>query len=263
MPPRPKRPNGLTGRRLRCLAIVLVIAGFGCAKDPAVPDDAAALRHDVFVEAIAPGVWRHVSYREFSGRPFASNGLIVDAGGRALVVDTAWNDTQTATVLDWAGREVGPVSAVVMTHAHDDRVGGIAEVHRRGIESVALEATAMLAVEDGWPSPTLPVASGFSLSRFGVDGELFFPGAGHSPDNAVVYLEDAQTLAGTCMVRALEAGSLGNLADANVEAWPASVRAIVARYPDVRLVVPGHGTPGDATLLAHTLELLEARTEKP
>jgi metallo-beta-lactamase class B len=204
-----------------------------------------------------PGVWRHVSYLWFPAGPVASNGLVVQTSTGALVIDTAWDPEQTAEVLRWAERQVGQVVAVVITHAHDDRLGGIEAVHERGIESVAISRTAELAQRDGWPSPTRIVPSGFSLAGYGIAGELFFPGAGHSADNAVVYLEEASVLAGTCMVRSLEAESLGSLNDADLEGWPNSVRAVQVRYPEVGTVVPGHGRPGDARLLAHTLSLLE------
>ncbi|MCG8588674.1 MAG: subclass B1 metallo-beta-lactamase [Proteobacteria bacterium] len=246
---------------MRTLLAVFLLLSVGCRGLPEPPPDAFELSRDVFVQPVVPGAWRHVSYRRFPTGMFPSNGLVVRTSEGALVVDTAWNPAQTAKILDWAERQVGPVAAVLITHAHDDRLGGIEAVHERGIESVALSLTAELARRDGWPAPTRIVPSGFSLEPYGIAGEFFFPGAGHSPDNAVVYFEDAAVLAGTCMIRSERAETLGNLGDANVTSWPDAVRAIRDRYPRVEVVVPGHGPLGNAQLLVHTLRLLEA--ERP
>ncbi|MGA2447695.1 MAG: hypothetical protein ABTD50_03350 [Polyangiaceae bacterium] len=60
------------------------------------------------------------------------------------------------------------------------------------------------------------------------------------------------------MVRAVNAATLGNVADADLAAWPASARGVIARYADAARVVPGHGATGGTELLTHTLALAEA-----
>jgi metallo-beta-lactamase class B len=74
----------------------------------------------------------------------------------------------------------------------------------------------------------------------------------------VVWLPDEQVLFGTCMVREQAGTSVGNLADASLETWEAALAAVRARVPAPRVVVPGHGEPGDAGLLDHTLALVRA-----
>jgi metallo-beta-lactamase class B len=224
---------------------------------PSVPNGAIALRSHVYIQAVVPGVWRHVSYHRFSGVGYIpSNGLIVEGEKGALVVDTAWNPEQTAALLDWVQVNVGRINSVVITHAHDDRLGGLAEIQRRGIPSYALAETVQLATQDGWPPIGHGVTSPFALDSLGVSGELFFPGSGHTADNAAVWLRETRVLAGGCLVRATAATSMGNTSEADVENWPRAVIALQQRYPDVRIVVPGHGDPGGPELLSHTRELL-------
>jgi len=245
------------------LFLALTLTSLACAKPPAPPAAASQLDHGVFVEPLVPGVWRHVSYRHFVGAgPIPSNGLIVRLDdGKVLLIDTAWNDEQTSVILDWVEAHVGRVSTLVITHAHDDRMGGIAESHRREIESIAFEGTRVEARRQGWPEIERGVGSGFRLESLGIPGEIFYPGPGHSRDNIVVHLEDRRVLAGTCMIRTGSAQSLGSTAVADMAAWPDSVRAIAVRYPSVEVVVPGHGDPGGPELIGHTLELLEAYEE--
>ena len=88
--------------------------------------------------------------------------------------------------------------------------------------------------------------------------EVFYPGAGHTPDNVVVAVPRAGILFGGCLIRPAGAQNLGNTTDADVAAWADSVRAAAARYPAARLVVPSHGVPGGRGLLDHTIALADA-----
>jgi metallo-beta-lactamase class B len=238
----------------------LIIAALllSCASDPLpIPQDAKPLQPDVYVQSIGPGIWRHVSYRRFPTLgSVPSNGLVVTSPKGVLLVDTAWDPEQTARILDWVEENLGNINVLVVTHAHDDRLGGLAEVHRRRIPSYALAETVELAAEHGEPPIEHAVASAFSLERFGVLGELFFPGPGHTVDNATVWLQEPQVLAGGCLVRASAATTMGNTSEADLDGWPRAIAALQERYPDARIVVPGHGEPGGPELLAHTRELL-------
>jgi glyoxylase-like metal-dependent hydrolase (beta-lactamase superfamily II) len=90
-----------------------------------------------------------------------------------------------------------------------------------------------------------------------LDLELFYPGAGHAPDNIVVHVREEHLLFGGCLVRAGETKGLGNLEDADLPAWPATMDRVMERYGSARTVVPGHGRSGDASLLLHTRTLAE------
>ena len=52
----------------------------------------------------------------------------------------------------------------------------------------------------------------------------------------------------------------GNIADADLEAWPRAVTSLLAL--PVAVVIPGHGDRTDAGLIQHTLDVL-ARTPRP
>lgn len=244
-------------RRIGLFAAASVVTLSCMSGPPAAPPGAIALRPDVYVQTIVPGVLRHVSYRYFPELgQVPSNGLVVHGASGALIVDTAWNSEQTAAVLSWVESNVGPIRAVVVTHAHDDRLGGIAEVQRREIPSYALAETVRLAAQHDWPPIEHGVTSPFALDSLGVSGELFFPGAGHTTDNSTVWLRATRVLAGGCLVRASASTTMGNTSEGDLEGWPQAIATLQQRYPDVRVVVPGHGEPGGRDLLAHTRELL-------
>lgn len=230
------------------------------AADGATASGVTWLRSDLQVRELSPTVLLHTTWKLLPelGR-FPSNGLVVLGAREALLVDTAWTEEATVALLDHVERaRRRRVTHLVVTHSHDDRVAGVAEARRRGVEVHALGLTAGRMAAAGYPPPDVTFERDAVLELDGVRAEVFFPGAAHAPDNVVVYLPASRTLAGSCMIRAADAASLGYLGEASLTTWGDAVRAVRARFPDVARVVPGHGEPGGAALLGHTLALVAA-----
>ena len=78
--------------------------------------------------------------------------MIVRDGGRVLVVDTAWTDDQTAQILNWIKQEINlPVALAVVTHAHQDKMGGMdARCMRRGLRLMPMRCRTSLPRKRGW-----------------------------------------------------------------------------------------------------------------
>lgn len=249
----------MTARRYLLNSTWLLFAGLtGCISTSAgepVPHPVPA-KQGVEFKAIAAGVWTHTSYRHLPDYgPVPSNGLVIDGRDGAVIVDTAWTPEQTVELLDWVEANVGKVRAVIVTHWHADRTGGLSEVHRRQIPSFGFSRTVEQARTHSVIPPTSPFSGVLDLHAVGVTGEVFFPGAGHSVDNVVVWLSDARVLFGGCLVRSAAAKNMGNTLDADLDSWPSAIERLQSRYSDVSIVIPGHGPPGDARLLAHTASL--------
>ncbi len=241
----------------------------GCAATPVQPDVsrghptvADVPLGEVRLRQIHPDVWIHVSTWQFEdGSVYPMNGLIVRDGDALLLVDTAWGEAATAALLTAIEKEIGlPVRRAVVTHFHDDRVSGAGVLESHGVAVHATPYTRQLAAAEGnaVPSPTLMgLADAGSAVTIG-PVEVFYPGAGHAPDNLVVYVPEAAVLFGGCAIHEHARETAGNVADADLPAWPTSVRRIQARYPDAEVVIPGHGVPGGRNLLDHTVSVVEA-----
>ncbi|THH40649.1 subclass B1 metallo-beta-lactamase [Neolewinella litorea] len=210
------------------------------------------------IDRLTSGVFVHVSYLETEsfGR-VPCNGMVYASDGEAVVVDTPADRPGAEELLAWIDTALlAHPTAVVATHFHADCTGGLDAFHARRIPSYAHLRTLELAAARGEAVPR----HGFdSLLVLGVGSgtvENRYIGAGHTRDNIVTYLPGAEVLFGGCLIKADGAGK-GNLADADVDAWPTMVAAVRRAYPEVKWVIPGHGPVGDATLLDYTAQLFE------
>lgn len=217
------------------------------------------LGHDLQVRDLGDGLWLHVSSMEMPGFGLVpSNGLVIFGPAGAVLVDTPWTPEQTGALVAWIEHEQGShLVDVVVTHAHQDRTGGVAALPA-GARIHALAATVELASGLGRPFSADALGGQESMLLGGERVETFFPGAGHTADNLVVWLPERRLLFGGCFVKAAAAKDLGNVADADVASWSAAVARVRERYPDAAVVVPGHGELGGTELLSHTGELVEA-----
>jgi metallo-beta-lactamase class B VIM len=222
---------------------------------------------DLQVTPLADGVWLHTSWQVLpGGTRYPSNGLLVREGDSLALVDTAWGAQPTRDLLAWVERELKlPITRALVTHAHDDRMGGAPVLAERGIPCFSHPLTGALAAKQGWPRPT-PLAT---LSEAGATTnvgtvEVFYPGPAHTVDNLVVWIPRVKVLFGGCAVKELRSGTLGNVADADVAAWPQAIRRVQQRYAGAGiLVVPSHGEPGSPELLGHTLVLCDRQKPQP
>jgi metallo-beta-lactamase class B len=85
---------------------------------------------------------------------------------------------------------------------------------------------------------------------------LGFFGEGHTKDNTIAYFPNDNILFGGCLIKGVDAGK-GNLEDANLAAWSATVQNVKNNYPKVKTVIPGHGRLGGIELLDYTIQLFE------
>ncbi len=266
----------MTGLRLahRVIIATALIMMSGCnnpkAADPsasAAPNDTAFKKTEtetsITLNKLADGVWMHTSaYRFPGGSLIPSNGLAIIDGDGLILVDTAWTALGTVELARQLKAASGlDIKKVVITHFHSDRIAGVDWLEAQGAEIYTHPQTPALAAQAG---PPVPNSSVKELGKLGARVnlgpiEVGYPGSAHSPDNLVVYVKEAHILFGGCMIRAADSQKLGNLTDADLSHWPTSLQWVRAIYKDSQIVVPGHGNPGDKTLLSHTAALL-ART---
>lgn len=237
---------------------VACVVQYGCAAVAPTPTPAPAIE----LRALTDTVWLHTSYYTYpGGTRFPSNGLLVREGEALTLIDTAWGELATVALLEVIEQQVGlPVTGAVITHSHGDRIAGADVLESRGIAVQAHPLTRRLAIRSGVAVPD-GVLEGIERPGAAVRHgalEIYYPGAGHSADNIVVWLAEQRVLFGGCAVRAAASATAGNTADADLDGWLSALANIAVRYGSAVQVIPGHGEPGGPELLEHTATLVRA-----
>jgi metallo-beta-lactamase class B len=190
------------------------------------------------------------------------NGLIIaGTASGSTIVDTGNTREQGALLLTTAKRLTGQaVTQAIATHYHNDRTGGIEAMSAASIPVYAHPFSVGLAQAYNHPVPRAVKGLEKEPVKLG-DVELFYPGAGHTRDNITVWHEKSGVLFGGCLLRATTDKGIGNLADADLAAYPDTINRLANRYPNRRFTIPGHGSSaGDG--VEWTRQRVQAAIEK-
>lgn len=209
--------------------------------------------------SISENSFVHVSYLQTNDfGKVACNGMIYLKNNEAVVFDTPTDAQVSKELLHWMTEEKKAlIKAVVINHFHVDCLASLTTFHKAKIPSYANKETIALAKNDGVIVPQI----GFELQHeLEVGGEQIINrhfGEAHTKDNIISYIPSEELIFGGCQVKSLNA-SKGNLEDSNTDSWSNTVQNIKDHYPNLKVVVPGHGSFGSTELLDYTIELFKA-----
>jgi len=224
---------------------------------------AAAAQYHVDIAPLVDGLYLVHSYADYQGQRTESNSLLVASRQCVAMVDTAWSVAQTREVLAWVKATLHQkVKFAVITHAHADRIGGIDALRAANVPTFGDELTPAEARRNGFRSPDHLFRRQLALACGELTLDLFYPGPGHTRDNLAVYVRERKALYGGCFLKSADSTTLGNVADADLRAWPKSLDALEHRFPDAELVIPGHGSTAPGAI-AQTRKLLRDAPPQP
>ena len=264
------------------LTLILLV---GCAPKVETQPNNLPVDPETFIEIMPNLKARYIQEGVFvitHSFPWAANSLAVVMEDHLVLVDTPWTPAATQEMLTWLEAQVGPKEIVAInTHFHLDNLGGNQYLVKQGIPVYGSDLTVELLAERGqatldqtmqWlqaeedprfaqalvgqelvaPTEVFDIDDGLSLEFGDQSLEVYFPGPAHAPDNLVVYFPDRKILFGGCMIIGWD--SIGNTTDADLAAWPGTVRELEQFQFDI--LVPGHGERLDPSLVKHTLAIL-------
>ncbi len=171
---------------------------------------------------------------------FGSNCLFVLLpGNQGVLIDTPNETSGTRSLCEWIRNEFGDVQlTVINTGWHQDNLGGNEYLLSQKIPVYGPDLTATLISENKEALKELIL------------------------QNTVVYLHSKKILFGGCMILSMRHQRPGFTGHANMDEWPLSVEKVMQRFPRPHLVIPGHGPPGEASLLNHTVDILNRYNEE-
>lgn len=243
---------------LKTILILSLLFCFGCkSRYPQTTQVSEAFQ----VTRLSKNTWQHISYLETeTWGKVACNGLIFAKNGEAIVFDTPTTKEAAEELINFVKNNLkASIKAVVINHFHNDCLAQLPLFHETSIPSYAHKKTIKLAADNQFTVPKFGFDSVMNMQIGGEAVVNYYLGEAHTVDNIVSYIPSEKTLFGGCMVKAMNAGK-GHLADANITAWPETIKKVQNTFPNVKIVVPGHGPAGGPELLGFTVKLFE---EKP
>jgi metallo-beta-lactamase class B len=211
----------------------------------------------VELSKINDNIWVHTTYSNYNGSRTPSNGVIAVSSKGLVLIDTPWNNAQTKELIKLTKSVFKKdIVLAIITHAHEDRIGGIDTLIENKVDVRSSSLTVKEAEKNGFKKPEPKLDSDPKIAFGNISMDVLYPGEGHTVDNITVWFPQYKVLFGGCLIKSLESDNIGNIADANIKQWPFSVKKVLEKYPDAEIVIPGHGKWGNLELVNHTLELL-------
>jgi metallo-beta-lactamase class B len=238
---------------------LLLFGLFNIAGQGQVYHDTIKISKDLELLKISDNAYVHISYANLPeyGR-ISANGLIFINNKTAYLFDTPWTDSLTRTLVTFLESNMKlKIAGFVPNHWHNDCMGGLGYLQSRMIDSYANQMTIDIARSKKLPVP----AHGFKDSLQLFLGEkvidCYYLGAAHSLDNIIIWIPSEKILFPGCMIKSLSSVDLGNIADGDMNSYPKTIDKLILKFRNAKIVIPGHGQPGNSDLLMHTRDLLK------
>lgn len=238
----------------------VIVLNCGSQKLDAFKSKEVYKSNDLVITQISENSFVHTSFlqtNDFGNVP--CNGLIVRDNNEVIIFDTPTNNNSSKELIKWINETLHcKINAIIPTHFHDDCLGGLKAFEEDHIPSYANVKTIELAKENNLLVPNNGFTDTLTLKVGDKIVTVKFFGEGHTKDNVVGYFPSENLMFGGCLIKELDAGK-GYLGDANIIDWSSTVERVKQEYPDVKIVVPGHGEYGDKKLLDYTINLFKAQ----
>lgn len=215
------------------------------------------------IQHLGGDLYVYTTYNTFKGKMYSANCIYLVTGKGVVVMDTPWDTTKYQPLLDTiAARHHQPVVLCIATHFHEDRTGWLNFLKDKGVKTYSSLQTYELCKENGLPQAAhyFTKDTVFRVGDYRI--RTFYAGAGHTVDNIVVWFGKDRVLYGGCLIKSAEATDLGNIADADVNAWPATIRKLQQRFPKPAYVIPGHDDWRKTGSIENTLRLLQQHKQR-
>jgi len=200
----------------------------------------------------------YTTYQPYKGDLVSANGLYVVTNNGVILVDTPWDTTQFQPLLDSIQiRHHQRVVLCVATHSHNDRTAGLEFYRKKGIQTFTSRQTDAICKKTGSKRAqfTFKNDTAFHVGQYSF--QTYYAGAAHTHDNIFIWFEKNKVLYGGCAIKSAEATDLGYIGEADVTAWPTTLKKVKQKFPTPAFIVPGHQDWNSLNSIDHTLDLLK------
>tara|TARA_R110002049_G_scaffold80951_8_gene205875 strand:+ start:336 stop:1142 length:807 start_codon:yes stop_codon:yes gene_type:complete len=215
---------------------------------------------NLLIKKLSNHVYKHISYLNTDDYgKVACNGMLVINNNESIIFDTPTDKNSSLELMNFLTHKLkSKIIAVIPTHFHEDCIGGIQVFEEQNILVYATTQTITLLKENGQkisnPIQEFNKTLTLDIGNKKVYAEYF--GQGHTKDNIIGYYPEEHAVFGGCLIKNV-GSSKGFLGDANTSEWSNTVQKIKLKYPEAKIVIPGHGKAGGTELLDYTIKLFE------
>jgi len=245
------------GRIMKNFAIGSFLFLFLSGASGQTPDRGLTISH------LTGDFYIYTTYGSYKGSPVPANSMYMVTSKGVVLFDTPWDSTQFQPLLDSIKmKHHQDVILCISTHFHEDRTAGLEFYRNMGIKTYTTEKTDSLSKLRNEKRAEFLIHGDTIFSVGQHIFQTFYGGPGHSPDNIVIWFPKEKVLYGGCLVKSTEAEDLGNLSDANVQAWTITIKNIQRKFGIPKYVIPGHLDWHNRESLTHTLNLIRQYEDK-
>ena len=171
----------------------------------------------------------YTTYNQYGENLIPANGMYLVTNSGVVMFDTPWDTTQFQPLLDSIkSRHNKNVVMAFATHWHDDKTAGLEYYRGQGIKTYTTALTDEFSKKNGKNRAEFLMAKDtvFKVGQYAF--ETYYPGEGHTKDNIIVWFEKEKILYGGCLIKGVEDETLGNLSDANVLEYVATLKKVLS-----------------------------------
>ncbi len=198
------------------------------------------------------------TYNLWKGNPVGANGMYLVTNEGVVLFDSPWDTTQFQPLLDsLQAKHNKKVVICIATHSHKDKTAGLEFLKERGVKTFTSKLTDDISKLKGEKRAEFLLEKDTIFSVGQYKFQVHYPGQGHTSDNIVAWFEKEKVLYGGCLVKSVEATDLGNVEEANVQEWPATIKNLQVKFKNPKFIIPGHQSWTSKKSLDHTLMLIK------
>jgi metallo-beta-lactamase class B len=193
----------------------------------------------------------------------AANGMYLVTDSGAVIFDSPWDTSPFQPLLDSIKmRHNKKVVMCVATHSHEDRTSGLTYYRQQNVKTFTTEQTDEISKKNERPRAEFLMKKDtiFSIGQYNF--RTYYGGEGHTKDNIVIWFDKEKILYAGCLVKNINAKSVGYVKEANLEEWPKTIKKVQMKFKKPKFIIVGHGNWNSTKSLNHTLKLLKEYKEK-
>jgi len=169
----------------------------------------------------------YTTYHSYKGEIASANGLYIVTNNGVVMIDSPWDTTQFQPLLDSIqNKHHQKVVLCIATHSHEDRSAGLEFYQQQNIKTFTSLQTDSISKATNQKRAQFHFTKDTTFTIGQLNFQTYYPGPGHTTDNIVVWFPKQKILYGGCFIKSTEATDLGYIKEANLQAWPISLKNV-------------------------------------